>query len=925
MDGGQINGGDITGRFGEDDASVPASDGPQNEEEAIECARREIALLLPDKESLKNVAQLKKDHARIKSHLDSQIQRILQKKIEEAEEWVRLLKDSVGHIAAIEKDFADIEAECEICNQRVHDWQTVKKFNQARNNVMSALSELQLLRSLPSELEEVRDMMDDDEIRDEQLLDIHCRLVKLEETRARVISKHRRREVELPDTHHLMRSFESVGDLVHGFEEVTCDHLVNALDLAQEAPSVLVRILRVIERQERIDRWWRQEAAQEKRAFEQLQQSGLEPAEIGSQLGYTPLRLRDKAKSWMQTGVENRFHEMISELYESEGDVTNATLDKMTKLRDELVIIYDDVAPCFPPVYEAFTTYIGHYHRKFRQIFEMLADRGNEGRLPAGVSLNLINWIEDYRDVLESLGMMEPPIPTLVSLTSFEAALVDSHERMFNQNLETLSLRILDDDWSEKHAQADEEHHERCSTRAPALFFRLLRESASRIFDLPRFESALHMSSQAGIAIHKFQDAVFSKMTKFNEESIKVDSIATQFRSSHKNSNLDAEAEAKAGDHDANVEDKHRQLKHFAFAWLNNCQDLHDFTVNLQDHLNSNLEDLYDRVQLLHDLNGYQTGEKQITSSHRTVDFENIAEGFLQIGVQFATMVGDLLWRDLQPLCEQLFVDDGTRADDVVYLLSSLLTNDLRYRVGHTFSERVGRDLLERWLLAYWDKLLSKDGFVEKMKEPQLGDDPASCMLTQDFLVMQEFREAVKAHKDNSDDEDDMYEEPSMTRVVCTLERITQIWDFLHQMLTIEPVVERLYLGFQNICSRDASCPTTLCELILVRRHKDVSSKIRKQVMSMFKDRTVHFKTTGILCRLVSLQSVDDVLKKEALRVAEEKAAAEGAYAFCSCTRPQSAHLHNLFLCSYFDPLFLCANILCVGWNFASEAARHGT
>ena len=73
--------------------------------------------------------------------------------------------------------------------------------------------------------------------------------------------------------------------------------------------------------------------------------------------------------------------------------------------------------------------------------------------------------------------------------------------------------------------------------------------------------------------------------------------------------------------------------------------------------------------------------------------------------------------------------------DDVVYILSDMLTNDLRYRVGHTFSERLGKELLEKWLLAYWDKLLSKDGIVEAAKE--------NDGLSVDLRAMQDFRDAI--------------------------------------------------------------------------------------------------------------------------------------------------------------------------------------
>ena len=324
--------------------------GAEDEAQAIEMARREIEAVLQDAESLDKVASLKKNYARVRGHLDSQIMRILQSKIDESEDWVSLFKQSVDHISQIEKNFAQIEAECEVCSRRVKQWETIKTFNRARNNVTSSLGELQLLRSLPDDIEELVRDMDDEESRDEGLLDIHVRLSKLEETRARVISKHLRRELVLPDTHHLVRSFETVHDIVQGFEDIMSDNMKHAIELAQEAPAVLVRILRVIERQERIDRWWRQDAAKERRALAELQSRGQVPAEMGTQQGYSPKGWREKAKEWMQTGVEERFQPLMIEMHEGDGDISQATIEKLTTLRDDLVILYDEVAPCFPPV-----------------------------------------------------------------------------------------------------------------------------------------------------------------------------------------------------------------------------------------------------------------------------------------------------------------------------------------------------------------------------------------------------------------------------------------------------------------------------------------------------------------------------------------------------------------------------------------------
>ena len=71
------------------------------------------------------------------------------------------------------------------------------------------------------------------------------------------------------------------------------------------------------------------------------------------------------------------------------------------------------------------------------------------------------------------------------------------------------------------------------------------------------------------------------------------------------------------------------QLKHFAFAWMNNCQDLHDFTANLQDFLNKSLYEAHER-----ELSMIETATQQgLTLVPLTVHF---VRGRVKIGLAMA-------------------------------------------------------------------------------------------------------------------------------------------------------------------------------------------------------------------------------------------------------------------------------------------------
>ena len=203
------------------------------------------------------------------------------------------------------------------------------------------------------------------------------------------------------------------------------------------------------------------------------------------------------------------------------------------------------------------------------------------------------------------------------------------------------------------NVKEDAESHELVTTSSPTMLFRLLQTSAQRIFDLPRLKSAHQMAYLVGVSIHKFQDAMFDKMQDFDGRYIRMVPAAAKSNSNN-NPTAAAAAEeaaesaavagspargAKAkGAEPASPTKQRIHRRHFAFAWLNNCQDLHDFTINLQDYLNQELASHLRREQAAFDLAEQQGGELRVSGGSMgrelTVDFEDIGESFVKIGSQ---------------------------------------------------------------------------------------------------------------------------------------------------------------------------------------------------------------------------------------------------------------------------------------------------
>jgi hypothetical protein len=104
--------------------------------------------------------------------------------------------------------------------------------------------------------------------------------------------------------------------------------------------------------------------------------------------------------------------------------------------------------------------------------------------------------------------------------------------------------------------------------------------------------------------------------------------------------------------------------------------------------------------------------------------------------------------------------------------------------------------------------LLETDGRVDSATE--------SGLLEADLEAIGDLRETIQAEAGTDSDDT-----PALHRVLRALDRVSEVWKFMYGLLVCDPVEPaEIFLAFQKICSRDASCPTKLCELVLLVRQE---------------------------------------------------------------------------------------------------------
>ncbi|GIL90173.1 hypothetical protein Vretifemale_17874 [Volvox reticuliferus] len=121
------------------------------------------------------------------------------------------------------------------------------------------------------------------------------------------------------------------------------------------------------------------------------------------------------------------------------------------EMTDELAMVYDYTAACFPPSYGIFNRVFQTYHVQFAVVIDVLGHSAAEGMSTQG-ALRVMDWVQKYMDTLRNLGVDDdlvrlPPSP-LADPESMPGmvVLMDSYVGRMAKTMTEWYNRILDAD-----------------------------------------------------------------------------------------------------------------------------------------------------------------------------------------------------------------------------------------------------------------------------------------------------------------------------------------------------------------------------------------------------------------------------------------------------------------------------------------------
>ena len=193
-------------------------------------------------------------------------------------------------------------------------------------------------------------------------------------------------------------AFRGVENLLKDFEKKLFDLIRDTLELGQNHPAVLVKIIQIVEREEKLDEILKAKLINQK----------LDPFDDINRKSFR--RYKELFFHYLRDSISNRFEKCFSKC----SDIAEI-LKEAQMLLDDLTVVLDEIVPCFPDRYKIFDFFFKEYHIRFNT--QMLSYANNPELVKAKDIIDLVRWVrQEYEPQLGRLGISDPQPPLIETL-----------------------------------------------------------------------------------------------------------------------------------------------------------------------------------------------------------------------------------------------------------------------------------------------------------------------------------------------------------------------------------------------------------------------------------------------------------------------------------------------------------------------------
>ena len=439
--------------------SLPAPlDLGRMEAEAKENAAKHISNLLQRPDQLEKVDQYKRKIMRKKASVDTMLKTAVQSQLDGVRTGLNQLQSALQDVYEIKQSLDAVEETYKSIQPLHKTLMEVNAENSRFCQLAAAVENLKHIFTVPESVRKTQEL-----INEGKLLQAHRHLTDLESARDDLMFElHKQPQQSPTDNATLEKYFKDVVQLSESLGKQIWVIIQRALSSVRREPTLIVTALRIIEREERMDR-----------AVEQRQiQSGFMPPG-------RPKKWRTKCFQILENSIAQKIEGNQLEDRQSNKMwlVRHLELTRQLMIED-LRVVKTMLPPIFPPEYDIVKRYVGMYHRTLSNYLKEMIQQGLEGN----EFVTLLTWVNSYYSTELILH------PDLNIDVSDLGPLLENNviDELQNQYLRTMKFNIMEwmknslvqdkKDWFRvEHPDADGNGY--YSTSLPVIIFQMMEQN----------------------------------------------------------------------------------------------------------------------------------------------------------------------------------------------------------------------------------------------------------------------------------------------------------------------------------------------------------------------------------------------------------------------------------------------------------------
>ncbi|KAG9101900.1 SNARE-binding exocyst subunit S6 [Ceratobasidium sp. UAMH 11750] len=445
----------------------------------MQSAAQAVGEVLQSPDDLLKIAAFRNKLEKEKASIDAKLKSGVREQLTATADGLRKLLSTRANVQGIKDEMSTIDRKCSDPRNEVPTFDQISRVSVVHRNFSQTEEMVNNLLSMHAKIDIVEDML----MADRQdilgpapnLLAVHFQLNQLEAFRNQ--TTHQAKSADADARQTLARHFERLNKLSKAFDQYIFELGSNVLPIVRARnPGVIVRLIKICEIEGRED---------EKAIAIKLVKKA---ANLDAASKFKSMLANARVFKHYRSEVMKRIRQSIQETFTTRQQAENGdTIAYIDGLSDwmlvDLIQVFDEVVPCFPPDYEIWALFVKNYHKFLDESLQAIIASNPE----ASIVLRLHAFVKrEHKQHLKKLQAeleieippewVQPPL-----LGGKEQELIDDYVKLIVSRLDTLTTNLMQseiDEFTRREQPPETDPEGLYGMRGPVDFFQMVNQYA---------------------------------------------------------------------------------------------------------------------------------------------------------------------------------------------------------------------------------------------------------------------------------------------------------------------------------------------------------------------------------------------------------------------------------------------------------------